>query len=100
MKKYLLYTILSLFLCVGQVQAQQYGGNQHYKMDYHLINPGATGMAGQVIILNYVSRWDAFAGNPKKFTGAYNGLVSFNIGLGSLVDSDYFGSLNQTYCQL
>lgn len=100
MKKYLLYTILSLFVCVGHLQAQQYGGNQHYKMDYHLINPGATGMAGQVIMLNYVSRWNAFPGNPQTFTGAYNGLVSSNIGLGAMVVSDNLGSLNMTSGQL
>lgn len=92
--------ILPLFLFAGHIQAQQNGGNQHYKIDYHLINPGATGTAGQLITLNYLSRWNAFPGNPQTFTGSYNGLISSNIALGAMVVSDNLGSLNMTSGQL
>lgn len=97
MKNYLPYIIAAFFsLSAGISGAQEAGSHQHYKINYHLINPGATGMNGQVIMLNYISRWNSFPGNPQTFTGSYNGLVSDNIGLGAMIVSDNLGSLNKT----
>lgn len=100
MKKYILYIAGLIVMSLGAVNAQDAGQNQHYKINYNLINPAATGMDGQVIMLNYVSRWNAFPGNPQTFLGSYNGLVSSNIGLGAMVLSDNLGSLNMTMGQL
>lgn len=91
---YIIATVLTL--TIGHVTAQEAGSHQHYKINYHLINPGATGMNGQTIMLNYISRWNAFPGNPQTFTAGYNGLVSEKIGLGAMVISDNLGSLNKT----
>lgn len=97
MKKFTLYIItLILGLTVAKVSAQEAGSYQHYKINHHLINPGATGMNGQVIMLNYISRWNSFPGNPQTFTASFNGMVSDKIGLGAMVLSDNLGSLNKT----
>ncbi|MBY5957952.1 PorP/SprF family type IX secretion system membrane protein [Membranicola marinus] len=97
MNKLLRYiTATVLILTIGKLTAQEAGSHQHYKINYHLINPGATGMDGQTIMLNYISRWNAFPGNPQTFTAGYNGLVSDKIGLGAMVISDNLGSLNKT----
>lgn len=97
MNRFLPYIITAIFyLTTGSLSAQEAGSHQHYKINYHLINPGATGMDGQVIMLNYISRWNAFPGNPQTFTAGYNGLVSDKIGLGAMIVSDNLGSLNKT----
>ena len=89
-------SILVLGMIHGKVSAQEAASYQHYKINYHLINPGATGMKGQVIMLNYINRWNSFPGNPQTFTATFNGMVSDNIGLGAMVLSDNLGSLNKT----
>ncbi len=97
MNKFLPYIIATIFsLTMGHLSAQEAGSHQHYKINYHLINPGATGMNGQTIMLNYISRWNAFPGNPQTFTAGYNGLVSDKIALGAMIVSDNLGSLNKT----
>lgn len=97
MKKYLPYIIATIFsLTIGHLSAQEAGSHQHYKINYHLINPGATGMNGHAIMLNYISRWNSFPGNPQTFTADYNGMVSDKIGLGAMIISDNLGSLNKT----
>lgn len=97
MNKFLPYIIILIFgAAAGHIEAQETGAHQHYKINYHLINPGATGMDGHQIMLNYISRWNSFPGNPQTFTAGYNGLVSEKIGLGALIVSDNLGSLNKT----
>lgn len=97
MNKILPYITAIIFsLTLGQLSAQEMGSHQHYKINYHLINPGATGMNGQMIMLNYISRWNSFPGNPQTFTAGYNGSISDKIALGALIVSDNLGSLNKT----
>src|SRR5690606_36496297 len=97
MKKFIPYIIVLIVgLSIGSVTAQESGSYQHYKINYNLINPGATGVNGHIIHLNYISRWNSFPGNPQTFTAGYNGMVSDKIGLGAMVISDNLGSLNKT----
>lgn len=97
MKQFIPY-IFAIFCGVttGHLNAQESGSHQHYKINYHLLNPAATGMNGHMIMLNYISRWNSFPGNPQTFTAGYNGMISEKIGLGALVVSDNLGSLNKT----
>src|SRR5690554_1264932 len=89
-------SILVLGMIHGKVSAQEAASYQHYKINYHLINPGAMGMKGQVIMLNYINRWNSFPGNPQAFTATFNGMVSDNIGLGAMVLFDNLRSVNKT----
>lgn len=97
MKKFIPYIItIFLGLTIARLSGQEVGSHQHYKINYHLVNPGATGINGHTIMLNYISRWNSFPGNPQTFTADYNGMVSDKIGLGAMVISDNLGSLNKT----
>lgn len=93
-------TAVMLLFFVGQLQSQEIANYRHYTLNYHLVNPAASGMNGHVIMLNYINRWNAFPGNPQTFTGAYNGPAGEKIGLGAMIISDNIGSINRTIGQL
>lgn len=73
----------------------------HHYLSPVLVNPGATGFEGnQELLFNYRNSWATFPGSPRTVTFSYNGPVGNRVGVGALLLTDRFASLETTKGQI
>lgn len=92
-----LFTLLAAFVMFCFVQAQERYILNQYNVNPALINPGANGFDGtHNVWATYRASWATFTGGPKTYGVHYNGPIADRLGLGAMILSDNYASLNAT----
>ena len=107
MTKLKIILIMSLFLIIANLKAQQFPVYTQYVFNEYIMNPAIAGTVDRIPLrLSYRNQWSGFTdlqGNnvaPKTFALSAHTPVSDHIGVGGFLYNDVTGPISQTSAQL